>query len=243
MDYKQNFVVKYSDMNHDLGLKPYALLNFLQDIASENAEELGFGYTFMSQNNLAWFLIKYRMEFENYPIGVYDLTIKTEPRGYNKLFAYRGFELYDKEVLLGKVFSVWSVVDINTRMTVPVANVITDNPKMVAYEKREDDLAFSKIRPSATPTISKEFEVRYNDLDVNGHANNGNYIIWALEPLDFGFKSEHKLKTLDLMFKKEAKYGEKVIVEVEYKDELTTVHRIKNTNDEDLCLVECCWVG
>ena len=46
-----------------------------------------------------------------------------------------------------------------------------------------------------------------------------------------------------LMFKKEAKYGEKVIVEVEYKDELTTVHRIKNTNDEDLCLVECCWVG
>jgi len=87
MDYKQNFVVKYSDMNHDLGLKPYALLNFLQDIASENAEELGFGYTFMSQNNLAWFLIKYRMEFENYPIGVYDLTIKTEPRGYNKLFA------------------------------------------------------------------------------------------------------------------------------------------------------------
>ena len=183
------------------------------------------------------------MEFENYPIGVYDLTIKTEPRGYNKLFAYRGFELYDKEVLLGKVFSVWSVVDINTRMTVPVANVITDNPKMVAYEKREDDLAFSKIRPSAIPTISKEFEVRYNDLDVNGHANNGNYIIWALEPLDFRFKSEHKLKTLDLMFKKEAKYGEKVIVEVEYKDELTTVHRIKNTNDEDLCLVECCWVG
>ena len=33
--------VKYSEMDHNLALKPYSLLNFLQDIASENAEKLG----------------------------------------------------------------------------------------------------------------------------------------------------------------------------------------------------------
>ena len=91
------------------------------------------------------------------------------------------------------------------------------------------------------PTLVKEFEVRYNDLDVNGHANNGNYITWAFETLDYEFLTNHKIKTLDMFFKKEAKYGEKIISEVEIKDN-TTVHRIKNLNNEDLCLVQCEWI-
>ena len=93
----QNYIIKYSEMNHNLSLKPYSLLNYLQDIASESAEQLGFGYSYISSKNLAWFLIKYRMEFNEYPIGVYDLKISTNPRGYNRLFAYRDFEIFNDE--------------------------------------------------------------------------------------------------------------------------------------------------
>lgn len=238
----EEIFVKYSEMDSDLALKPYSLLNFLQDIASTNAETLGFGYTYMYSRNYAWFLIKYRMEFNEYPVNVQELTLKTRPRGYNKLFAYREFELFDKTKLLGRIFSVWSVVDINSRMTIPVNSAILNNENMIPFEKKENDLMFAKIRPSLNIELQKEFEVRYNDLDVNGHANNGNYIIWALEPLNKDFKINHKIKTLDMIFKKEAKYGEKVLVSVEFKDELTTIHRIYNSNNEDLCLVECSWI-
>lgn len=233
--------VKYSEMDHNLALKPYSLLNFLQDIASENAEKLGFGYSFVSQNNLAWFLIKYRMEFNDYPVNVLNLTLKTQPRGYNKLFAYREFELYENEKILGRVFSVWTLVDINSRQPVLIGNTI-QNKDMSILVKKEDDLSFAKLRAVENPSITKKFEVRYNDLDVNGHANNGNYIIWAFEPLTLEFKTNHKIKTLDMMFKKEAKYGEKITVEIAYKDENTTIHTIKNSENEDLCLVECSWI-
>ena len=64
------FNIRFSEMDYNLALKPYSLLNFLQDIASNNAEQLGFGYSYMSKNNLAWFLIKYRMEFIEYPQGI-----------------------------------------------------------------------------------------------------------------------------------------------------------------------------
>ena len=64
---QKTYPIPYSCMNCDLTLKPYSLLNYLQDIASESAQQLGFGYTYMSQNNYAWFLIKYRMEFSDYP--------------------------------------------------------------------------------------------------------------------------------------------------------------------------------
>ena len=233
--------VKYSEMDHNLALKPYSLLNFLQDIASENAEKLGFGYSFVSKNNLAWFLIKYRMEFNDYPVNVLNLTLKTQPRGYNKLFAYREFELYENEKILGRVFSVWTLVDINSRQPVLIGNTI-QNKDMSLLVKKEDDLSFGKLRAVENPSITKQFEVRYNDLDVNGHANNGNYIIWAFEPLTLDFKTKHKIKTLDMMFKKEAKYGEKITVEIAYKDELTTIHTIKNSENEDLCFVECSWI-
>lgn len=239
----QEFNVKYSEMDHNLALKPFSLLNFLQDIASLNAEELGFGYTYMSSHNYAWFLIKYRMEFYDYPVNLLNITIKTRPRGYNKLFAYREFELLDSEKILGKIFSMWSVVDINSRQTVLISNAFSENENMRPYEKSENDLQFAKIKPCESSFISKEFEVRYNDLDVNGHANNGNYIVWAFEPLSLEFKTMHKIKSLDMVFKKEARYAEKITAQVYFKDELTSVHVIKNEKNEDLCLIECCWVS
>ena len=236
----QNFNIKYSEMNQDLSLKPYSLLNYLQDIASESAEQLGFGYSYISSKNLAWFLIKYRMEFSEYPIDVYDLKISTNPRGYNRLFAYRDFEIFNDKKVFGRVFSMWSVVDLNTRSTVLVEPAI-NNPNMPIYQKQENDLSFSKIRPLSKIDNQKEFVVRYNDLDVNKHANNGNYITWALETLDYSFLTKHKISTLDMFFKKEAKYGETIISQVEIKDDITT-HKLINLNNEELCLVECKWV-
>ena len=58
--FKKDLIVKYSEVDHNLALKPFALLNFLQDIASEHAESLGFGYSYLYPKNLFWFLIKKR---------------------------------------------------------------------------------------------------------------------------------------------------------------------------------------
>lgn len=241
--YVENIKVKYSEMDFNHALKPFAMLNYLQDIASKNAEDLGFGYSFITPKNIAWFLLKYRMEFEDYPVAVHDLTLKTQPRGYNKLFAYRDFEFFDGSKLLGRVASIWSLVDITTRSLIPINIGLEDNPGMPPYQKHENDLNFEKIRPLSKIDIEKEFEVRYNDLDVNLHANNGNYIVWAFEPLSFDFKAAHKIKTIDMVYKKEIKYGERLLSQVEFKDEFTTVHVLKNAQSgEELCLIQCRWV-
>ena len=235
--------VKYSEMDYQLTLKPSSLLNYLQDLASANAENLGFGYSYITKQNLMWFIIKYRMEFADYPQSVYNLTLKTEPRGCNKLFAYRDFYIYDDDKMLGKIASVWSLVDIDTKNIVPAQKAL-DNEYMPLFEKREDDLIYKKIKPIEKVDASKIFEIRYEDIDVNCHANNCNYIIWAFEPLDFGFRSSHKLKTLDIQFKKEIKYGGSVLSELEFKDEKTTVNEVKNAQtNEELCLLEAEWVN
>ena len=68
--FEEKLVLKYSEIDQNLAMKPFALLNFLQDIASKNAEDLGFGYSYIYPKNYAWFLLKYRMEFEEYPFDI-----------------------------------------------------------------------------------------------------------------------------------------------------------------------------
>jgi hypothetical protein len=45
-----------------------------------------------------------------------------------------------------------------------------------------------------------------------------------------------------MVYKKEAKFAEKIISQVEFKDENTTIHRLQNAHGEDLFILECCWV-
>ena len=65
-----------------------------------------------------------------------------------------------------------------------VSDVLADNEYMIQNIKRENDLEYGKIRLPESFDITKTFEVRYDDLDVNKHVNNANYIVWALEVLN-----------------------------------------------------------
>ncbi len=234
--------IRYSEMDLDLVLKPSFLLQFMQDLASDNAEQLGFGYSYIIKKNLAWFLLKYRIEFEDYPSGLYELKIFTEPRGYNKLFAYRDFAFYNGEYLLGRAASTWSLVDLDTKNIVPVSEALEFNSNMPRFEKREQDLTYGKVRPLEKVDREKVFEIRYDDIDVNKHVNNANYLIWAFEPLDFEFRHLKKLKSLDIVFKKEIKYGNKVLSQIRVEENITN-HVLKNAdNGEDLCMICANWI-
>ena len=232
------FNIRYSDMDYDLVLKPSALLGFMQDIASDNAEKLGFGYSTIVKKNLAWFLLKYRIEFIDYPKNLYNITIRTYPRGANKIFAYRDFEILYNDNIIAKATSTWTLVDINTKSMANIANSFSNNPYLQNYEKKENDLIYSKIPEIKEADKEKTFEIRFDDLDVNFHVNNTNYIVWAFEPLDFDFRKKYKLKNLDMVFKKEIKYGNTALSLVK-QDNTTTYHTLKNKNtNEDLCFIK-----
>lgn len=240
--YSKKYPIKYYETDFNRVLKPSALMNFLQDMATENAEMLGFGPTFVFEKNYAWFLIKYHMEFDDYPCALDDLVVKTEPRGITKIIANRDFELYSPDgKRLGRVQSNWMLIDLNTKNVLPLAKTVTF---MKTFDKRDDDMQFQKIKPLDRIDFEKTFEIRYDDIDVNQHVNNANYIVWAFEILPYEFKANHKLKTLDIAYKKEIAYGNNVISQAEFSQETnTTTHVLKNvTTGEELCFVSAVWI-
>lgn len=242
--YSKTYPIKYYEVDVNMVLKPSALLNILQDMATVNAEMLGFGYSFTHPKNYGWFLIKYRMEFDDYPHDLDDVIIKTESRGVSKIIANRDFEIWtpDNKKRLGRVASQWMMLDLSTKGILSFAKVA---PHLPQFEKRENDLQFEKIgKCDYCADLQKTFEIRYDDIDVNQHVNNANYIVWAFETLPYEFRESHKLKTLDIVYKKEIAFGHKVISEVHLnKHTKTSLHVLKNaSNDEELCFVNVQWV-
>lgn len=238
----QTYPVKYYEMDINKVLKPSALVNFLQDMATKNAEMLGFGPTFVFEHNYAWFLIKYHMEFDDYPCDLDDLVIKTEPRGYSKIIANRDFEVWTTDnKRLGRVASNWMLIDLSNKNILPLAKVA---PHLLSFEKREGDLQFSKIFAPETYNYEKTFEIRFDDIDVNRHVNNANYIVWAFEALPYEFRCKFKLKTLDAVYKKEITYGNSVVSKVFLDEEnKTSTHVVKDASSgDDLCLIKTVWV-
>ncbi len=240
--YSKTYPIKYYEMDCNQVLKPSALLNLLQDMATINAEMLGFGYSFTHPKNYGWFLIKYHMEFDNYPHDLDDLVVKTEARGIAKIFASRDFEICTtKGKRLGRVASNWMMIDLDTKSILPLARIVDFMP---AVEKRANDLSFERIKAPEKIDFEKVFEIRYDDIDVNQHVNNANYIVWAFEILPHEFRMKYRLKTLDIIYKKEIAFGEKIISSAEFDNETnTSTHVLKNaTTNEDLCLVCAEWV-
>lgn len=240
---EETIQIRYSDCDSNQQVKPFSLLNFFQDLAAENAERLGFGYSAIYPQKLMWVLLKYRIEFTEYPSHIHTLTIKTQPRGYNRMFAYRDFEITADGKFCGRASSVWALVNCDTLEIAHVGQVLAGNENMTKFVPNETDLKFGKI-PALTRTDYEEtFKVRFNDIDINRHANNGNYIIWAIEPLPYAWKHDKKLKNIDIVFKKEIKCGEQLICKVQQVDEHTTLHALTHAQtNEELCLIRCEWM-
>lgn len=239
--FEKEYPVKYYEMDFNEALKPSALMNFLQDIATINAEMLGFGYSFVHPRNYAWFLIKYHMEFDQYPCDVDEILIKTEARGISKIIANRDFEICTTDnKRLGRVASNWVMIDLGNKNIIPLSKIVDTMP---VFQKREEDLQFNKIQPIEKFDYEKVFEIRYDDIDINQHVNNANYIIWAFEVIPYEFKSQHRIKTLDIIYKKEIAFGHKVISQLEINEqEKTTNHVLKNeTTGEELCFLNVVW--
>ncbi|MBD5403302.1 hypothetical protein HDR58_10980 [bacterium] len=234
------YPVSMSEADMNYRIKPAALLNFMQDLAAKSISTIGdeFSCDGLLKNGRGWFLIRYRIEFDNYPTNVFSLKVKTECRGAQKMTTYRDFECFDEDGnRILKAVSSWFIVDLDSKS---VINIQKEYPEFRLFEKSDDDLELRKLRPIDSADSEKLFHVRYDDLDMNGHVNNTVYITWAMEALDYEFRSKHNLKNLDIYFKHEVKYGDDIISLVKIDEEnLVTEHLIKNAdNGEEVCLLK-----
>jgi medium-chain acyl-[acyl-carrier-protein] hydrolase len=106
------YKIKSYDVDCEQKLKLPSLFNYLQEVAGNQAESIGVGFEVLKQKNLFWVLSRMKIQIHNMPKWNDEIIVYTWPKGIDKLFALRDFEITNNEgKLLISATSCWLLID------------------------------------------------------------------------------------------------------------------------------------
>lgn len=223
LTYKMKMKIPFdmSDMNGHIKLPSLILLS-LQVSGSQSAQLGVSDKEILEKYNLVWIITEYDIDVIRLPRFAEEITIETDALSYNRLFCYRRFTIYDESgQAIIQMLASFALMDRDSR------KVHSVDPEMVAPYQSE----FSKkiIRgPKYTnldnPT-SKDYHVRFYDLDMNGHVNNSKYLDWIFEVMGADFLMNHIPQKINLKYVKEVRPGGMISSSYEL-DGLQSCHQV-----------------
>lgn len=195
-DFQSKITVKY-------------IMEILQKIATEHADEHDFGYKVLFVQNKAWVLNKIKLSFIR-AINIGEkITFTTWPLAPKHFTADRDFEAYDQNGnLVLRATSVWNLIDLEKR-SLCSTDIIKDI-NVSYHEKRSfKNQEFSRFKLDDDFKEEYSKSIRISDLDVNNHVNNTNYLTYGLDCLSQECYSKG-IKTVEIRFSAELRFGDTV---------------------------------
>ena len=192
-----------ADMNGHIKLPDVILLSL--QVSGMQSIELGVSdKTILEDYNLVWIITDYDIEVVRLPRFAEEITIETEALSYNRLFCYRRFTIYDETGQeLIHMMATFVLMDRDSR------RVHVVEPEIVAPYQSDFDkkLIRGPKYESLNESISKDYHVRFYDLDMNGHVNNSKYLDWIFEVMGADFLTQYIPKKINLKYVKEVRPG------------------------------------
>ena len=206
------------------------LCRFMQESASNHAEHLGFGISWLAENDFAWFLTRQLVVMDSYPRLGETIQVITWPKGRDRLLWYRDFEILDSsDTVIGKAVTAWLVIDLDRRRpkrTDTLPSLHPPNDVESTLPRRP-----AKIAGLSEITRSDSVRVGYRDLDVNEHVNSARYVEWILDGFHAEFHKSHRLEELEVNYLAEALYGDTLSSHREDTDGQTFLHSLVRDGD------------
>lgn len=226
---KQTLLHYMCDRNNKLTVP--MLVNLLLDVSGKQSLKLGLGDDVINEMGYSWIILQYEFQIERMPLFKETIEIETFASEYNKLFTYRNFIVRDEsgEKII-EVETTFALIDIEKRKMARLpADILS--PYEADFNKR------LKRTPKPAPVDieqaeTKDYRVRYFDIDTNQHVNNSKYLSWVLDSLSPEFLTTHQLTYGNIKFEKEVHEGQTVesLVSFVEDQELVTAHQIQTEN-------------
>jgi acyl-ACP thioesterase len=182
-----------------------AVFAFFQEAAISHAENLGVGREAMARTGQVWILSRISVEVDRRPKYCETVTVRTWPRGGEKLFALRDFDIRDGEDKPAvRARSCWLIIDMEKRR--PLRPQLMDSLPQNEGLNALSSAANLKERPSLVKC--GERPALYGDVDYNGHVNNVTYVRWIEDTLPVGLLEQAGKMRFDINYLNEILPGE-----------------------------------
>ncbi len=233
--WEYKFTVRSFDIDKNNNITLNSISEYLQEVAGAHANGKGFGYKQVIDKNLAWILSGIRIEIDRLPIWDEEITIKTWIVGNNRFASRRDFEWYNKEgKILLKASSNWVLLNTDTRRPQNIDQMKFDVKILEDKTATLSEVKNSRIRFDDNNPM--KHKVLYSELDMIGHMNNTKYIQLMIDSYKLDFHESNKVKILNINFKSEVKYDDKLILSTKEVEENNFVHILSREDDS---IVSC----
>ena len=198
-----------ADADGYIGMKAY--LEYFQDAAS------GYMYSFHWDNitvhekyGVGWLLLKYHMVM--YSRTLYDNDLDLEcwiEKNRHPAAVIFNLRILEKGKLLAEGRLESCLMDMGKQRIVKPEVIGLD--RELALDMRVEGAEFGRYTDSIEGAeYIYEHVVRYSDLDNNDHVNNLNYMPMMQNAFDADFHRTHVLAEMEIQYKKQCVYGEKL---------------------------------
>ncbi|MDR1247811.1 MAG: acyl-ACP thioesterase [Treponema sp.] len=205
--WKETYPVGFTAVDESGGLTLAAAFDYFQEAAIRHAEHLGVGRDPMTALGQVWILSRLSVLLRRRPRQDERITVRTWPRGWEKLFALRDFDIQDEAgTPIASARSCWLIVDIEKRRPLRPQATMGKLP----LNEGLDALADGGKGLDAPLGAAKAAErtAAYSDIDFNGHMNNARYVQWVQDIVDPAALARAKTMRLDINYLREVKLGE-----------------------------------
>lgn len=230
--YQQDFLVlsNEADIHHRASL--YSLSNYLQEAARSHAEKLGWGVELLRSQQQFWVLTRLIIQVEAYPKPGQTITVATWPKGTDRLFALRDFEVTLGDKIIARATSSWALLDLKSRR----ANSL-DAMSSIMFERANIHAIKAvpeKLPAPAVDASTSQHTVTYSELDLNGHVNNTRYINWLLDTFPIDFHKKHAVSSIQLNYLAEVFPDQTVTISRQETTPYTFLFQVTNASNKAL---------
>lgn len=245
--FQKEFEIHYYEVNFYQELTPLAFLNYLEETAIAHSEAVGYGVSRLKNMGYGWVLSHWQIHFEQYPKLGEIIKIQTWPSHFERFYGEREFLVLNaQDKIIARASSLWIFLNLAKRRPTRIPSEISEAYRI--FTEKGVTEPFPEFNPVQIDQMEQvEFIVRRSDIDTNDHVNNTKYIEWVLETVPEEVYRNYRMVSLEVAYKKESTYGEKVLAviqEIESKDQTSCYrHHITDAGaGQDLALAQTSWL-
>ena len=189
-----------------------------QDIAGLHAANLGAGVNKLYKDlNLAWILMRIRVEIDRYPTLSEEIVVETWPQRPRALYE-RDYKIRDVNgISLIRAASTWVIMNLATREI--KRDSFLDYLNIEIKKERSLENNPGRLRPEKDAETVYEKEIKFSDIDYNAHANNAKYVDFIMDVFPVDEHLSREISAIEVHYVNEASSGDILLLRKKPMDE------------------------
>lgn len=240
--FEEKVSVRPHQLDQNVVLSTFGILDFFQDSAATHATELGVDNIVLQKEDLSWVMTSLYTEFFEEAKMNEELFLRTWPSERKKIYAFRNHELVNQSgEFIARGISKWIIIDTKKRALSRDHDV---------FERFNDFLeegltseVFTRREKIENPDLEQSYIADYSHIDVNRHINNVNYAKWMLCPLPSEFWQKNRLKSLEVFFLNEGFQNDELLSRSVLKDGKGLHSIVRPSDEKELAFSKSVWVS